>query len=130
MELTNLARTRAERNPLASRRPNASRDALWEHCRNSLGIARLLIHEDRPAALVAAACHSAIESGCRAAMAQAGLWYDGDVDRALATLAAPLEVRPVKASLTGAARLAVAERVIGWLAAFLKSEVPEKTWGY
>jgi len=47
----------------------AQRDLLWERCRNSLGIARLLAHEGRPEPLVATACHSAVEAALRAALA-------------------------------------------------------------
>ena len=48
----------------------AQRDLLWEHCRNSLGIARLLAHEGRPEPLVATACHSAVEAALRAALVE------------------------------------------------------------
>ena len=44
----------------------AARDVLWDHCRNNLGIARLLVHEGRPETLVATACLMAVESACRA----------------------------------------------------------------
>ena len=44
------------------------RDMLWDHCRNNLGIARLLVHEGRPESLVATACWMAVESACRAVL--------------------------------------------------------------
>ena len=50
--------------------PMIQRDALWEQCRNSLGIARLLAQEGRPRALVETACRTAVESACRAGLAQ------------------------------------------------------------
>ena len=40
-----------------------ARDVLWDHCRNNLGIARLLVQEGRPEPLVATACWMAVEIG-------------------------------------------------------------------
>lgn len=112
--------------PVAS----ATRDALWEHCRNNLGIARLLVHEDRPEPFVATACQMAVESACRAALAQAGFRYDGDVDHALVRMAAPRGLWDPLALRPGFERLAAAERLVAWVAAYLRSEAPERSWGY
>jgi hypothetical protein len=106
------------------------RDTLWEDCRNGLGIARLLVQEQRPDALVATACRVAVENGCRAALVQAHITFDGDVDQALAALDAPPELRMPPGPLRGAERLRAAERVVGWLASYLKSEAPGRSWGY
>jgi hypothetical protein len=107
----------------------SQRDPLWEHSRNSLGIARLLVHERRPESLVAAACQSAIESACRAALVQAGLRFDGDVERALTELSVPPDLR-LPPGVSSPERLAGAERVISWLAAYLRAEAPGRSWGY
>jgi hypothetical protein len=106
------------------------RDRAWGHCRNALGIARLLVHEGRPAELVDTACQMALEAACRAALDRTGLRYDGDVERSLQLLAAPhdllvgLEVGPP------AARLAACERGVGFLANYLRSEAPERSWRF
>ena len=55
------------------RRDSRGPDELWDHCRNSLGIARLLHHEGRPEPLVSTACRLAVETACRAALEQVGL---------------------------------------------------------
>jgi hypothetical protein len=106
------------------------RDALWEHCRNNLGIARLLVHEGRPGPFVATACRMAVESACRAALAQAGLPFDGNAERGFSRLAAPRglwdETRPESA----AACLDRAEAVVAWTARYLRHEAPEHSWGY
>lgn len=108
----------------------SQRDLLWEHCRNSLGIARLLVHERRPAPLVATSCALAVESACRAALEQAGLDFDGDLERALARLGAPRELLPGEDARGAAERLASAEKVVSWVASRLRREVPERPWGY
>jgi hypothetical protein len=106
------------------------RDLLWEQSRNSLGIARLLVQEGRPAALVETASRLAAESACRAALAQAGLPFDGDLERALVRLAAPREIWEGVWPEPEAERLAAAERVVAWAARYLRSEAPEHSWGY
>jgi hypothetical protein len=106
------------------------RDLLWEHCRNGLGIARLLVQESRPMPMVATACHVAMESACRAALAQAGMRFEGDVRRALEALQAPPELAAAAAGVGAAERLAAAQRVVAWAAAYLKSEAPERAWGF
>jgi hypothetical protein len=111
--------------------PALDRDSLWQHGRNGLSIARLLHHDGRPAALVGTACALAVESACRAALAQAGLFYDGDVRRGLARLAAPHDLwPPFPEALGGEERLAAAERAVAWIASYLRSEAPEHAWGY
>jgi hypothetical protein len=106
------------------------RDHSWEDCRNGLGIARLLVQERRPEAFVETACRNAVEKACRASLAQAGLAFEGDVDRALEALGAPDEIRLPRGPLPGLARLEAAERVVGWLATYLKGEAPGRNWGY
>lgn len=106
------------------------RDELWHRCRNALGIARLLAHESRPMALVATACQMAVESACRAALAQADLPFDGDVARALRALAAPSDLGDVPEGVPTVERLAATQRLVAWVAAYLRSQAPERTWGY
>jgi hypothetical protein len=110
--------------PVSSRR-----DILWEDCRNSLGIARLLVQERRPEALLATACRVAVESACRAALDHHGERYDGDLLGTLARLGAPLDLAAPR-GVRGAERLAEAERAVGWVANRLRREAPERTWGY
>jgi len=109
-------------------RPAASRrDALWEDCRNSLGIARLLVQERRPEALLATACRMAVDSACRAALDQQGIAYDGDLEGCLSRLGAPQDA---PADARGAERLRQAERAVGWVAGRLRSEAPERSWSF
>ncbi len=108
----------------------SERDRLWEHSRNALGIARLLVREGRPEPLVDTACHTAVEAAGRAALEQAGMRFDGDADRALRRLAAPRELLQALSGGSTAERLAACERVIAWIAAYLRSEAPERSWGY
>jgi hypothetical protein len=108
----------------------SERNELWDHCRNALGIGRLLVHESRPASLVATACQMAVESACRAALAHAELRFDGDVGRALLALGAPTDLWQLPAGVTSAARLAATQRLIAWVAAYLRSQAPGRTWGY
>ena len=103
---------------------------LWKHCRNSLGIARLLVEEGRANVLVETACRMTVESACRAGLAQSGLAFDGDMVRALWLLAAPRDLLASGPDEPAAARLAAAERVVGWVADYLRSEAPEHPWGY
>jgi len=110
--------------PVASRR-----DALWEDCRNSLGIARLLVQERRPEALLATACRMAVDSACRAALDQQGIAYDGDLQGCLSRLGAPLGLG-AGGDARGAERLAEAERAVGWVAGRLRSEAPERSWSF
>lgn len=105
-------------------------DGLWEHCRNSLGIARLLHHEGRPEALVATACRLAVETACRAALEQVGLDYDGDLELALARLGAPRDVWELQQDGPAARRLAAAERAVAWFASYLRHAAPGRSWGY
>ena len=116
--------------PLPMNPPALGRDSLWQHCRNSLSIARLLHHDGRPDVLVGTACELAVESACRAALAQAGLFYDGDVRRGLSRLAAPRDLWELFPATSGGERLAAAERAVGWIAGYLRSEAPEHAWGY
>ncbi|HEY3121586.1 MAG TPA: hypothetical protein VGL15_13240 [Vicinamibacteria bacterium] len=106
------------------------RDTLWEHCRNNLGIARLLLHEGRPEELVNTACRMAVETACRTALEQAGLRFDGDLESSLRRLAAPSDMWELQETGRAARRLAAAERAVAWIAAYLRNEAPERTWGF
>jgi hypothetical protein len=114
-------------------RPPAHPDSgvLWKHCQNSVGIARLLVHERRPAGLLDTACHTALEYACRAALEAAGRPFVGDLAHALASLAAPDDLLP---SPLGAddplARLAATERALAWLSQELHRRVPHRSWYY
>jgi len=121
--------TVAERHGSAAA-PGCERDRLWGHSRNALGIARLLVQEGRPAPLVDTACCTAVDAAARAALEQAGMSFDGDVDRALGRLAAPRELLRQLGSGSPAEHVAACERVIAWIADYLRSEAPERTWGY
>jgi hypothetical protein len=107
----------------------ALRDALWEHSRNSLGTARLLHHEDRPEALVSTACLMAVETACRAALAHAGLPFEGSLEKSLRRLQAPSDIWELQASGRAVRRLAAAERAVAWVAGYLRREAPERSWG-
>jgi hypothetical protein len=109
---------------------SAERDVLWQHSRNALGVARLLVNEDRPEALIATSCHVAVEMACRAALEQTGLRFDGNVRQALRWLAAPSDLWPSVESASGLRRLVAAERAVAWVAGYLKNEAPERSWGY
>jgi hypothetical protein len=106
------------------------RDMLWDRCRNSLGIARLLVSEGRPDALVATACQMAAEAACRSALEHAGFPFDGDVARGLDRLSAPPELWLELSSAPPPRRLAAAERLVAWIAGYLRCQVPERSWGY
>jgi hypothetical protein len=102
------------------------RQALWDHCRNSLGIARLLVREGRPPALVATACHMAVEMACRAALTLGG----EPAQVAEAQVILPTDLRLPEAMAAGADRLASAERAVAWVADYLRSAAPERSWGF
>jgi hypothetical protein len=102
------------------------RQALWDHCRNSLGIARLLLREGRPPALVSTACHMAVEMACRAALTLGG--EPAQVAEAQVVLPADLRLR--ETLVAGAERLAAAERAVAWVADYLRSAAPERSWGF
>ncbi len=106
----------------------ADRNLVWEHSRNALGIARLLVQEGRSAELVDTACHLAVDCACRVAMDQADLVYDGDPGGALVALAAPRSLWPLGEG-DAHERLRATERVVSWLATYLKSEAPHHSWG-
>lgn len=108
---------------------DALRDSLWEHCRNSLGTARLLHQEGRPGPLVATACRMAVETACRAALTQAGLSFEGDLEQSLRRLSAPSDMWELQECGRAARRLAAAERAVAWVAAYLRRAAPERSWG-
>ncbi len=110
--------------------PATGRDELWDHCRNSLGIARLLHQEGRPEPLVATACLFAVETACRAALDSAGLPYEGDLEHALSRLSAPRDVWELQQAGPAGRRLAAAERAVAWFAAYLRHVAPGRTWGF
>jgi hypothetical protein len=101
---------------------------LWEECRNSLGIARLLVSERRPEPLVATACRMAVESACRTALEHAGLPWSGDTDAALDRLRihrVAADEAPTPRSL-----LLAAEETVALIAAWLRRQEPSRTWGF
>jgi len=106
------------------------RDLLWEHTRNSLAVARLLVQERRPEAFVATTCQLAVETACRAALDHAGLRFDGDVGVALASLAAPGSLWDGHSARSAGAWLADAERAVDWVACYLRGEDPSRSWSY
>ena len=111
--------------------PDVDAEALWRHCQNSVGIARLLLHDGRPLSLVATACRSAVEYACRAALLASGRPFPGDFVQALESLAAPDEFAWESLDAEGcAARLAATERVLAWVSAHMQRTVPGRTWGY
>ena len=114
---------------LASPTSTAARDGLWEDCRNNLGIARLLVQEGRPEALLATACRGAVENACRAALEHSGAPFDGDPRRAFEHLSAPDLWAHVERS-TGSERLTAAEQAVAWVARYLRAEAPERGWGF
>jgi hypothetical protein len=114
--------------PIAVRAGRRGPEELWEHCRNSLGIARLLHHEGRADELVATACRLAVETACRAALEQFALEYDGDLEHALARLGAPRDVWELQQSGSSARRVAAAERGVAWFASFLRRAAPGQAW--
>jgi len=116
---------------LPAARAATGRDLLWEHCRNNLGIARLLVHEGRPDYLVATACRMAVETAVRAALEQSRQSFDGDLRRSLEGLSAPPDLAVGdEQDLIRPERLAATERAVGWIAAWLRRRAPERTWGY
>ena len=117
-------------NALPLRDDHRGPDELWEHCRNSLGIARILHHDGRPEALVRTACCLAVETACRAALEQLGFDYDGDLELALARLGAPRDVWELQQTGPAARRLAAAERGVAWFSSFLRHAAPGRSWGY
>jgi hypothetical protein len=108
-------------------RPNAAA-GLWEDCRNSLGIARLLVNERRPEALVDTACRMAMETACRAALEHTGALWPGDIDAALRHL----HVRRASDGSTPSprARLLEAEETVALVAAWLRRQDPGRSWGF
>ena len=110
--------------------PGALRDRLWNDCRNSLGIARLLVSEARPQALAATACRLAVESACRAALEHLGLPYDGDLARALHDLKVDAEWASTGAEVAERELLLAAERTVGSIASFLRDAEPARSWGF
>jgi hypothetical protein len=105
---------------------------LWQHCRNSVGIARLLLHERRPADLLDTACRAALEYGCRAALGAARRPFSGDLLHGLESLQVPRDLLlELSTDETEAARrLAATERLVAWMSAELKREAPERHWRY
>ena len=108
----------------------SSVDLLWEDCRNSLGIARLLLREGRPEPLVSTACRMALENACRAALQQAGLPFEGDVAGALDRLGLIAEPLAFGAGGAPGHRLSATEQAVAHVSAFLRRMAPERSWGY
>jgi hypothetical protein len=107
-------------------------EALWQHSRNSVGIARLLLHERRPVGLLDTACRAAMEYACRAALHATGRSFSGDVARSLECLAAPQDLVGEVAELRedAQAHLAATERVLAWAADQLRRACPGRPWHY
>ena len=111
--------------------PDVDAEALWRHCQNSVGIARLLLHDGRPLGLVATACRSAVEYACRAALLVSDRPFPGDFAQALESLPAPGESAWEALDAEGCAvRLAATERVLAWVSAHMRRTVPNRPWGY
>ncbi len=108
----------------------AAADREWIHSRNALGIARLLVHEGRPAELVGTACRMSVEAACRVALERASFPYDGDLERGLRRLSAPVDLIAGLDDGQPAARLAACERALGFLSGYLRSESPERSWTF
>lgn len=106
------------------------RDAFWEHCRNNLGIARLLVQERRPEPLVATACRMAVETACRAVQEHEGQGWDGDTQAFFDRLGAQVEPSEIGPGGGGPLRLAAAERAVARVAAHLRQLAPERNWGF
>ena len=127
---TLISPVRAE-TPKAALASSIDPEALWQHSRNSVGIARLLLHERRPIDLLDTACCAAMEYACRAALYAAGQPYTGDVARSLERLAAPQDLLGEASELCdGAACLAATERVLAWAATQLQRTCPNRVWRY
>jgi hypothetical protein len=107
--------------------PAASADP-WEECRNNLGIARLLVSERRPEAMIATACRMAVETACRTALEHAGLPWSGDVDQALDRLR--IHRTAVEETPSPRALLLSAEETVALIAAWLRRQEPARTWGF
>jgi hypothetical protein len=71
----------------------------------------------------------AVERACRAALDQAGLPFDGDVEGALLRLGC-LEETGVASEAGAAARLASAEAVVSRVAARMRGVAPDRSWGF
>src|SRR5262245_7078519 len=103
---------------LAKGGKESRRDQYWTDCRNSLGIARLLVHEGRPESLITTACRLSVEGGCRAALEQLGLPYDGGLEQALLDLKVEAEwMASIGDEVSPRALLLAAERTVGSIAA-------------
>src|SRR4051794_1281216 len=85
------------------------KDVLWGHCRNILGIARLLVHERRSTRLVSTACYMAV-----------------DTARRVADISEP-EVAAVP-GWSAAEHLAWAERQVAGIASRLRTDAPGRSW--
>jgi hypothetical protein len=72
----------------------------------------------------------ALEAACRAASERAGRPFDGDVERSLGRLSAPVDLLAGLEAAEPPARLAACERAFGFLSAYLRSESPEKSWAF
>ncbi len=105
---------------------------LWQHCRNSVGIARLLLHERRPPDLLDTACRAALEYACRAALGAASRPFSGDLFHGLETLQVPAELLGELSAdgVAAARRVAATERLVAWVSGELRRSSPERAWHY
>ena len=113
------------------RRPSMAPDALWRHSRNSIRIARLLVHDGGSPQLVETACELAMECACRALCTARGALYDGELPANLNRLAAPREIMERVSTTCGSSeRLDLTERVAAWAAACLRECRPMGNWSF
>ena len=71
----------------------------------------------------------AVETACRAALAQAGIPFEGDLALALRRLQAPSDIWELQETGRASKRLAAAERAVAWVAGYLRREAPDRSWG-
>ena len=71
----------------------------------------------------------AVENAFRACLHDGREW-NGDMNGTLRALGAPPQVEIPVGPLAGPECLEATERVVGWLASYLRSEAPGRSWGY
>jgi hypothetical protein len=110
--------------------PAPPRDRYWRHCQNSLGIARLLVQEGRPVALVSTACRMAVETACRAVLEHEGGIWRGDATAFLDRFGPQDDLWELEHAADPLDRLAAAERAVARIAAHMRRVAPERPWSY
>ena len=111
--------------------PALGRDSLWQHARNSLSIARLLLQDGRPER---SHRHRLRHRG-RSRMPRGA--RPGWPLLRRRRVSAPWLAWPRRASSGSPTRLgpgpptlAAAEHALAWIAGYLRSEAPERSWGF